>query len=171
MRMDKQDGVPRDSVIEAWFTRYGDIVLRNCYVLLRDAQLAQDAMQETFFKAWQSLDRFENREGGSEKSWLMRIAANICKDYLRGGWFKHMDRSVTPDTLPPPLLAIEDEDRTLFLSVMELPLKYRQVILMYHYNGLTLRETAEALRVNVSSARYRLKKAEALLKTALEGEI
>ena len=169
--MNNRDGDARDSVIEAWFTRYGDIVLRNCYVLLRDAQLAQDAMQETFFKAWQSLDRFENRKVGSEKSWLMRIATNTCKDYLRGGWFKYVDRSLTPDTLPPPLLSVEDEDKTLFLSVMDLPIKYRQVILMYHYNGLTLGETAEVLRVNVSSARYRLKKAEALLKTALEGEI
>ncbi len=35
--MDNRDGDARDSVIEAWFTRYGDIVLRNCYVLLRDA--------------------------------------------------------------------------------------------------------------------------------------
>lgn len=160
----------REGLIEAWFERYGSAVLRSCYILLKDRSLAQDAMQETFFKAWQHLDSFENRGGASEKSWLMRIAANTCRDMQRGGWFRHVDRSLPPEELPPKMLAVSDEDRTLFLSVMQLPLRHRQVIVLYHYNCLTLKETAQALRLSVSATRYRLKKAEEALKKALEGE-
>lgn len=169
--MDIEESTRGDDLIEKWFLSYSDAILRTCYVLLRDRQLAQDAMQESFFKAWKNLDRFEGRRQTSDKAWLMRIASNTCKDYLRSRWFKHVDRSLTPDTLPAPMLAVEDEDRTLFLSVMDLPLKHRQVILMYYYNGLTLQETAQALGINASSARYRLKQAQALLKSTLEGEL
>ncbi len=168
--MDTQRESNREGLIEAWFERYGSAVLRSCYVLLRDRSLAQDAMQETFLKAWQNLDRFENRGGASEKGWLMRIAANTCRDMQRSGWFRHVDRSLAPEDLTPAMLAVSDEDRTLFLSVMQLPLRHRQVLILYHYNSLTLKETAEALRLSVSAARYRLKKAEEALKKALEGE-
>lgn len=164
-------GQTAEARIEQWLTQYGDQVLRTCYVWLKDRQLAEDALQETFFKAWQAMKRFEQRGPTSEKAWLMRIAVNTCRDMMRGSWFRRVERAVTLDDLPPSLLSVSDEDRSLFLSVLDLPLKHRQVILLYYYNGLTLRECGEALKINASSVRYRLKQAESLLKTQLEGGI
>ncbi len=154
--------------VEAWLDRYGDQVLRSCFIWLKDRQLAEDAMQETFFKAWQAMHRFERQGPASEKAWLMRIAVNTCRDMMRGGWFKRVDRAVTLEDLPPSLLSVTDEDRSLFLSVLALPLKQRQVLILYYYNGLTLRECGRALNINASSVRYRLKQAEAALKTQLQ---
>ena len=145
--------------VEQWLHQYGDLVLRSCFVWLKDRQLAEDAMQETFFKAWQAMKRFDSRGPTSEKAWLMRIAINTCRDMMRGSWFRRIDRALTLEDLPPSLLSVTDEDRTLFLSVLALPLKHRQVILLYYYNGLTLRECGEALKMNASSVRYRLKQA------------
>ena len=71
---------------------------RLCYLYLHDEAQAEDAVQETFLKAYRSLEKF--RGEASEKTWLTRIALNICKDMLRSAWFRHMDRRVTVDMLP-----------------------------------------------------------------------
>lgn len=155
--------------IETWLGLYGDRVLRLCFVWLKDAQLAEDAMQETFLKAWQAMPRYEQRRPDSDAAWLTRIAVNTCKDIRRGAWFRHVDRAVTLDDLPPALTAVSDQDRTLFLTVMDMPLRHRQVLLMHYYAGLTLRECGEALGITASTAHRRLQKAQACLRTELEG--
>lgn len=67
---------------------------RLCFMYLSDWQLAEDALQETFLKVFRKYDTFAGRS--SEKTWLVRIAVNVCKDYLRGngcaGWIA-MERS------------------------------------------------------------------------------
>lgn len=130
--------------VEEWLTLYGDRVLRVCFLWLRDVQLAEDALQETFLKAWQAMPRYEQRRPDSDIAWLMRIAVNTCKDMRRGAWFKHIDRRLTPEDLPPALTAVEENDRTLFLTVMDMPRKYRDILLLYFYAGMTLRECGQA---------------------------
>ena len=68
-------------------------LLRLCILYLHDEELAKDAVQETFIKAYRNLDGF--RSEASEKTWLTRIAVNTCKSVYRSGWFRHVDRSVT----------------------------------------------------------------------------
>ncbi|HHX21146.1 MAG TPA: sigma-70 family RNA polymerase sigma factor [Clostridiales bacterium] len=154
--------------VEEWLTLYGDRVLRVCFVWLRDVQLAEDALQETFLKAWQAMPRYEQRRPDSDIAWLMRIAVNTCKDMRRGAWFKHIDRRLTPEDLPPALTAVEENDRTLFLTVMDMPRKYRDILLLYFYAGMTLRECGQALGVQASTAHRRLQQAQDHLKTQLE---
>lgn len=171
MSQDRSLGLVRDQRLRQWMDDYGDMLLRSCYMWLKDRALAEDAVQDTFLKAWRAMDSFEDRGGQAEKAWLMRIAANTCRDYQRGGWFRLVDRQADLSDLPPALIAVEDEDRSLFLSVLDLPLKLRQVVLLYYYQGLTMREVADTLRIHPSSVHGRLKKAENLLKTQLEGEM
>lgn len=66
--------------------QYQTSLRRICYVILRDTDQAQDAVQETFLKAYQSWDRFRNE--CDAKTWLMRIAINTCRDYHRSAWFR-----------------------------------------------------------------------------------
>ena len=73
------------------------------------------------------------------------------------------------DELPPQLTAVEAEDRTVTLTVMDLPDKYKQVILLYYFQGLTMQETADALGSSQPTIQRRLKKAEELLKGQLTG--
>ena len=63
---------------------------RLCYLYLHDQAMAEDAVQETFLKVYRSLKDF--RGEASEKTYLTRIAINTCKDMLRTGWFRHIDR-------------------------------------------------------------------------------
>ena len=155
--------------LESWVRTYGDAVLRICFVYLADASQAEDAMQDTFLRAWHAMSRFEGRNGCSEKTWLMRIAMNVCRDYRRSRWFRHMDLSRALDELPAHLTAIFPEDRLLMLDILRLPTKYKQVILLYYYQDMTLEEIAQTLQTSRSTVHHRLKKAEALLKTTLTG--
>lgn len=85
--MDRQSD--RDLWLEQAMARWEVPLLRTCYLLLKDTALAEDALQETFIKAWRSYGNY--RGEASEKTWLMRIAVNSCRDMLRGRWFRHMD--------------------------------------------------------------------------------
>ena len=79
---------------------YEKDILKLCCLYLRDAGMAEDAAQETFFKAYRALDRF--RGECADKTWLVRIAVNTCKDMRRAAWFRFVDRRVTLDRLPEP---------------------------------------------------------------------
>lgn len=76
---------------------HGSALLRMCYVYLKDRDLAQDAVQDTFLKAFRRLHTLQDKD--SEQAWLMRIAINTCKDYLRTSWFKRVDRRVQVEHL------------------------------------------------------------------------
>ena len=142
---------------------------RLCCLYLHDALLAQDAVQETFLKAYRRLDSF--RGEASEKTWLYRIAVNTCRDMARGGWFRHVDRAVESENLPLPASPPSAEHIALTSAIMGLPTKHREVVLLHCDQGLTVRETAKALGITAPAVINRLKKARAALSSALgEGD-
>ena len=103
--------VPSEIRLKEWISRYSDDVLRTCFVLLSDQSLAEDAMQDTFTKAWKNMSQFEGRENASPKTWLMRIAVNTCKDYRRTQWLRHRNQTSPIDELPERFpRAVPDRD-------------------------------------------------------------
>lgn len=160
-------GMKSEELLRCWIEAYSDEILRLCFLYLGDQAQAEDALQDTFIKAWRHME--DGHRILNEKAWLMRIAINTCKDYRRSAWFKHVDRRQALDELPPRLLHAASEDSSLTLAVMELPARYKQVILLYYYQGFTQQETAAALRLSPAAVFRRLRKAEALLRAAWTG--
>lgn len=156
----------RDTWLEKAIDQWEVPLLRTCTLLLRDAALAEDAVQETFVKAWRGYDDY--RREASEKTWLMRIAANTCRDMLRGRWLRHTDRRTDIAGLPEPAEPFSPPDDTLLRTVLALPDKLRQAVVLRYYQGLSVQETADALRISRRTAHYRLEKAHELLKSTLE---
>lgn len=146
--------------------RYQSSLLRMCCVYLKDNALAEDAVQETFVKAYRNLTTF--RGESSEKTWLFHIAVNVCRDMKRGRWFKYIDRRVTPETLPIPSAMAEDDHEDLAQAIVLLPDKYKEVILLHYYQNMNLREIAQALGLSPSSVSNRLKKARERLRVLME---
>ena len=162
-------GMIREQRLNRWIETYSDSILRTCFLYLSDRGQAEDAVQDTWIKAWKHMDEYEKNNIANDKAWLLRIAVNTCKDYRRSAWFRHVDRSKALDELPPQLTAVEPEDRTLTLTVMELPDRYKQVILLYFFQGLTMQETADTLGASQATVSRRLDKAKELLKGSLTG--
>ena len=141
---------------------------RMCCVWLKDAALAEDATQETFLKAYAALSDF--RGECSEKTWLTRIAVNVCRNLRRGWWFDHVDRSVEIERLPEAAVPFEDADSSLIDTVAALPLRLREITMLYYYQDMNMSEISEALNISVSTVSRRLEKARRQLRTQLEKE-
>lgn len=146
--------------------QYQTGLLRMCYIQLHDTALAEDAVQETFIKAYKAMPAF--RGDCSEKTWLMRIAVNTCRDLLHSAWFRHLDRRMTPEQLPQPIAQPDEEAIDLTLEVMRLSQKHREVILLYYYETMTVEEIAQALGIAKSTVSARLDQGRQKLRQALE---
>lgn len=158
----------REERLRGWIEAYSNALMKTCYVYLTDRSLAEDAVQETFLKAWKHMEDYERKKIENDKAWLLRIAVHTCIDVRRSAWFRHTDRRQDIEALRT--VSAEEEDRSLTIDLCALPAKYRQVLLLYYYHGLTLVEMAETLGITKSSAHRRLKKAQELFKDRLGGE-
>ncbi len=148
--------------------QYEKDLLRMCCVYLKDRSLAEDAVQETFLKAYRALPGF--RGNCSEKTWLTRIAVNTCKNMRRNGWFRFVERRAAVEQLPLPAPLVDPDSIMITEEVMRLKPRYREVVLLYYYQGLTLREIALVLGISGPAVSKRLKKARSNLYFALKGE-
>jgi RNA polymerase sigma-70 factor (ECF subfamily) len=151
-----------ETVVSAWYDAYGTDILRYCFMMLGNRTDAEDATQETFLKAWRNIGRYEARNGCSPKSWIIRIAGNTCRDYLRRAWHKYESRLITPEDLQK-LGNAPDESRELIMDVMNLPEKYREVVLLVFMQGMTVREAAECMQTSASTISRRLEKARKMI--------
>lgn len=163
------DARESDARMEALIDAHGNHILRLCVLYLGDRQMAEDAFQETMLKAWRALDTFRGECG--ERTWLSRIAVNTCRDIMRRGWFRLWRKSAGEE----PLEQIEEEPQQMYgevtSAVLALPRKYREVIVLYYYQEMKVREIAQALGQSANSVSTRLRRARALLSQTLKEDI
>lgn len=157
--------------LEQMMNQYGDYIARTCYIYLKDWALAEDAVQEVFIKAYRYISEF--RKESSEKTWLTSIAINICKNYRRTNWFRKVqvgiEKTETYNMLEDELINQINQSE-LLKQVMELPIKYREVILLYYYQDFKVNEITEILGISESSIKMRLNRARKKLKDDFEEE-
>jgi len=157
----------RETSIRQMIDDHQTALLRMCYLYLHDVQLAEDAVQETFIKAIRAWDSF--RGEACVRTWLTRIAMRTCMDMRRGFWFRRVERRITPEMLPDRAQEAEADESALTLAVMNLPKKEREVILLYYYQDLTMKDIADTLGVTQPTVSYRLRRAKEKLRRELEG--
>jgi RNA polymerase sigma-70 factor (ECF subfamily) len=139
-------------------------------LILRDHELARDAVQDAYIKAWRDLpglrdpDRFE--------AWLHRLLVNTCLDMLRKRRRRPMEVELTPVARP----SIGDEtgwvaDRDqLERGFRELDPAQRAVLVLHYYVGMSVPQAAETLGVPLGTAQSRLARALATLRATLGPE-
>ena len=150
--------------MERLITQYGDGVLRVCLLYLKDYALAEDAVQETYLRAYRSYSRFEGRS--SEKTWLTAIAINVCRNMLRSPWRK---RTVGEEALQ--YLRSDDPelpDPTVSRAVMKLPKDQREAVILHYVQGMKIREIAQMLGIPLQTVSSRLSRARQKLRTELK---
>lgn len=157
----------RERRLVSLMDRYQKSLQRMAYLYPGDIALAEDAVQETFLKAYTHLDGF--RGDSSEKTWLVRIAINTCKSVRRGGWMRMLRRSVPPERAPENAGADTYRDDEVIKAVMRLPDKDKQALLLRYYQGMKVTEVAKALNVPEANAASRIKRARDRLRESLRG--
>lgn len=162
----RDPGSNRDQIIIDLVNQYQGMLLRMCYVYLRDQELAKDAVQETFLKAYRSFGTF--RGDSSEKTWLIQIAINTCKSIRRSAWWRYIDRRVAPEDIPQAVMMTDENDMDVMCSIMQLPSKFKEVIMLYYWRDMSVTEIAETLGVSQSTVSRRLKHARNKLHDVLD---
>ncbi|WP_435256317.1 sigma-70 family RNA polymerase sigma factor [Streptomyces althioticus] len=177
--------------LDATLERYRVELTGYCYRMLGSSFEAEDAVQDTMIRAWRSLDKFEGRS--SLRSWLYRIATNVCLDMLSAGnkrarpmdltettplaqaalsprpdhtWLEPMpDDRVLPTPADPAEAAVAKESvRLAFMAALQrLPAKQRAVLFLREVLAWKASEVAELLDTSVASVNSALQRARATL--------
>ena len=156
---------------------YADLVFRAAYRVVQNEQDAEDIMQETFLSVYKKIGKF--RGDSKLSSWLYRIASNAALDLVRA-----KGRKQGKDTAFDEMTAIEDEEydpvdnetlhpedevlqneslEDLREALAKMPVRLREVYLLYMVDGLSLREIAENLDIKLSTAKVRVHRARKFL--------
>lgn len=149
-------------------------VLNVVYRMCGDAQLAEDAAQETFIRAWQNLP--SHRPGTPLRNWLYRIAVNAGTDLLR------KEKRILPDSIddlhltdgdpsPEALVSQKERARLVQSAVLSLPEGSRAVLVLREYEGLSYQEISSILDIPLGTVMSRLSYARNTLKAKLQPQL
>ena len=158
-----------DKEIDRLINQYGNSVLRMSYIILKDYDLAQDVVQDTFIQVIKKYNTLKNKE--SEKAWIMKIATNQCKNQLRSQWFKKIISYEEEQELENKTTEMEIKEDRILKYIYELKEKYKEVILLYYYQEMSIKEIASALEKKESNIQQLLKRAREQLKRRMENNV
>jgi RNA polymerase sigma-70 factor, ECF subfamily len=179
--------------LEGWFGRHRGELVAYCYRMLASPFEAEDAVQETFIRAWRGYDRFEGR--AALRSWLYRVATNVCLDMLASRKRRARPMDLGParepvesnlrtqheatwvEPVPDGLVALEVDPaeavvsretiRLAFVAALQhLPPRQRAVLILCEVLRWKAGEVAELLETSVASVNSALQRARATLETA-----
>lgn len=165
----------RYDLLNSWITEYGSDVLNLAYSYVKNYHVAQDITQDVFLRAYTKMQTFRGDSG--VKTWLLSITANRCKDHLRSWRVRHETNDLTmqaevahqtvDSTEHAAVAALEREE--LWRVVHRLPVKYREVILLFYQRELSSAEVAQVLGISEATVRTRLHRGRTLMREWMEG--
>lgn len=140
---------------------YENDILRMAYSYLHNMEDAEDIVQETVICYWQKAP--QNMDMSKEKAWLLTVASNLSKNKIR---YKKLRKT---DELLDTLVQEEREDLSfVWEAVKSLPVKYREAVHLFYYEGYPTRDIAQILHRNESSVRSDLRRGREQLKKILK---
>ena len=140
---------------------YENDILRMAYSSLHNMEDAEDMVQDTVICYWQKPP--ENMDMAKEKAWLLTVASNLSKNKIR---YKKLRKT---DELLDTFAQEEREDLSfVWEAVKSLPVKYREAVHLFYYEGYPTRDIAQILHRNESSVRSDLRRGREQLKKILK---
>ncbi|MDH5716844.1 MAG: sigma-70 family RNA polymerase sigma factor [Spirochaetia bacterium] len=155
IKAEKEDSVQIN--IEEYYKKYGPMVLRRCLFLLKDEDMAMDAMQDTFIKVINAQNKLK---GDYPSSLLYKIATNVCLNVLSSKKSKEIK---TENSVLAQIIWHDNNEKTFIANDLldrifktEKP-STREIAVMHYVDGLTLEQTAKESGLSVSGVRKRLR--------------
>ncbi len=142
-----------------YINKYHGTVFRLAYGYVKNADDAEDIVQEAFLRLYCSDLQFEADE--NVKAWLIRVTINLCKDALKSAWLKgrtELDRDIPCET---------DEESIVGDCIAKLKPEYKSIIQLYYYEGYSAKEIAQLCDISATAATTRLSRARKQLKKLL----
>ena len=161
-----------DNIIEDLYCNHARNIQRLCYLYLGDAAASEDAMQETFLKAYEKYPLFRGKS--DIKTWLTRIAINTCKDMQRrDAGKKHFLTGQIPENTQQSKETPENSIEKMLVSeaICNLPRELREVVILFYYQELTTKTIGTILHIPRTTVEFRLKKARSELRKMIGEDI
>ena len=139
-------------------------------LILRDSELARDAVQDSMVRAWRDLPGL--RDPDRFTPWLHRLTVNACLDVARRRQRRSIEVELTPIAMP----SVADEtaefaDRELIDDALrQLEPEFRAVVVLHYFLGMPLQDVAVAMRIPVGTVKSRLHRALRTMRVTLESE-
>ena len=141
--------------------RWGDMVYRLALSRTASVPDAEDVFQEVFLRYFRHEEKFQSDE--HRKAWLIRCTVNRAKSLLASPW---KQRTVPLETAAE--VGVEDDYREVYAAVLSLPPKYRTVIHLHYFEGLSVQEIARMLQAAEGTVKSQLSRGRALLRDMLK---
>lgn len=157
----RAENTSTDALVEEALDRHGDSILRLAYSYLHNRSDAEEVLQDTLIRLFQTRPSFESRD--HEKAWLLRVAANLSKNRLA------YNKRRAADALQDTLAAEEREDLSfVWEAVKALPPNYRDVIHLFYCEGYSTAQIAEILDRKETTVRSSLSRGRQKLRDILK---
>lgn len=158
--------------IQSVMQKYGNDVLKIAYYYVKDYQTAEDIFQEVFLKAYKSFSDFQGKS--SEKTWLIRITINTCKDFLKSSYHQRVvpmfdfmeDTAQTDGSLDK--IDKKEERQIVREALMTLPDPYREILILVYFQEFSVKEAADVMKIKENTAKSHLKRGREKLRQILE---
>lgn len=158
--------------------QYSDMLFKIAYARTGNRADAEDVVQETFYQYLKASREFGDEE--YEKAWLIRVTLNGCHKLWRNGFNRHRSsfpeqncvECEEPANASGPEEALLDKEKAgiVLEAVWKLPVKYRDVIHLFYYEELSVKEIAAILGRRVPTVTSQLTRGREILKRSLKEE-
>ena len=146
--------------------KYGNQVLQICYLYVKNYHTAQDLTQETFIRVYNKY--YTLRDKTYEKTWIMKIAVNTCKNYLKMIKIVPLSLNDQYQVPSPDHYDVLLNTNAVTSYVVQLPEKYKEIVMLYYYEEFSIKEISQILKLKETTVLQRLKRARQKLRPLLE---
>ena len=162
---------------------YSSLLYRIAFLQLKNNQDAEDVVQETFYRLVKNRKEFETPE--HEKAWLIKVTLNGCRKVWRSAWYRHTDivragelpegglpagRQGETDGAMEAGILEKERNREIMEAVLKLPRRYREVIHLFYFQQMSVKEIGAATGRKESTITSQLTRGRELLKKNLKEE-
>lgn len=166
------DNREKEPLLRYAMDTYGHYLKRVVYALVKNEQIAEDIVQETFIQYYIHLEKFEGRS--SVKTYLYSIAINRCRNYFKSWSYRKIELSnlvqqtFTNKKTPESEMLMNETNSELGEIIEKLPMKYKEVIWLYYYADFSVDEISRILDCPLSTVKTRLSRGRKLAKLSME---
>lgn len=161
-----------DEVTDDVVRYYSPMIYRIALTKTQSSHDADDIFQEVFLKLVMNTKPFESEE--HRKAWLIRVTINCCNSHFTAPWRKNIDSldDAIVSQIPDESSEVTDlgDGPDIYSQVLKLPQNMREVILLYYYEEMSIREISQVLQTSEVNVKKRLSRARQKLKLELAGD-
>lgn len=148
---------------DIWFAQKASQVKEGLYVyavgILKNNEDAEDALQNTLLNAYEHMEALRVAE--NFKPWIYRIMTNECYKILNR---RKYNEDIDELELASEMKTSIEDQITLWEAVNKLKLDYRKVVILYYYEGMSVKSIAKVIQINEATVKKRLSRARGMLK-------